>query len=169
MTNDQLWVRTRASALVTAAVFGVACSESYRSTVAQNPVPAVEAALVVSDSAPAVGTALVVSVRAMATQGAVASYTAKINYDPATLQFDGEVAMSDNALRASNAAAAGVVRIAGAAASGFTTGQLASYRFVVLSPNSVRTLSLVVDEMHMIDRVDAKMTLTVAPNRVTSR
>jgi len=168
MTNDQLWRRTSASVLVTAAVFSVACSESYRSTVAQNPVPAVEAALVVSDSAPAVGAALLVSVRAIATQGAVASYTAKINYDPATLQFDGEVAMSDNALRASNASP-GVVRIAGAAATGFATGQLASYRFVVLSPNSVRTLSLVVDEMHMIDRVDAKSTLTVAPNRVTSR
>ena len=168
MTNDQLWRRTRASALVTAAVFSVACSESYRSTVAQNPVPAVEAALVVSDSAPAVGTALVVSVRAIAKQSTVASYTAKINYDPALLQFDGEVASNDNALRANNASA-GVVRIAGAAATGFTNGQLASYRFAVIGPNSVKTLSLVVDEMHMIDRVDAKTTLIVAPNRVTSR
>ncbi|MEA2766053.1 MAG: hypothetical protein QOK07_2457, partial [Gemmatimonadaceae bacterium] len=112
MTNDQLWVRTSVCALVTAAVFSVACSESYRSTVAQNPVPAVEAALVVSDSAPAVGSALFVSVRALAKQGAVASYTAKINYDPAVLRFEGEVAANDNALRANNASA-GVVRIAG--------------------------------------------------------
>jgi hypothetical protein len=168
MTNDQLWRRTRASALVTAAVFGVACSESYRSTAAQSPVPAVEAALVVSDSAPAVGAALLVSVRALTNQGAVASYTAKINYDPAVLRFEGEVAASDNALRANNASA-GVVRIAGAAATGFTNGQLASYRFAVLGANSVKTLSLVVDEMHMIDRLDAKTTLIVAPNRVTSR
>lgn len=168
MTNDQLWRRTRASVLVTAAVFSVACSESYRSTVAQNPVPAVEAALVVSDSAPAVGAALLVSVRAIAKQGVVASYTAKINYDPAALRFDGELAANDNALRANNASA-GVVRIAGAAATGFTNGQLASYRFVVLSPNSVRTLSIVVDEMHMLDRLDAKSTLIVAPTRVTSR
>jgi hypothetical protein len=109
-----------------------------------------------------------VSVQAVAKQGAVASYTAKINYDPAALRFDGEVPMGDNAARASNPSA-GLVRIAGAAASGFTNGQLASYRFAVLGPNGVRTLSLVVDEMHMLDRLDAKTTLTVAPNRVTSR
>jgi hypothetical protein len=39
----------------------------------------------------------------------------------------------------------------------------------VLRANSVSSLSLVVDEMHMITRVDAKSTLTVAPNRTTSR
>ena len=168
MTHIQLSRGDRAYALVGAALLSVACSESYRSTVVQNPLPAVEAALVISDSAPPVGAALIVSVQAVAKQGAVASYTAKINYDPAALRFDGEIAMSDNGVRASNPSA-GLVRIAGAAATGFTNGQLASYRFVVLAPNSVRTLSLVVDEMHMIDRLDAKTTLTVAPNRVTSR
>jgi hypothetical protein len=48
-------------------------------------------------------------------------------------------------------------------------GHLASYRFVAVAPNSARTLSLVVDEMHMITRVDAKSALTVAPNRPRSR
>jgi hypothetical protein len=109
-----------------------------------------------------------VSVRAIAQQGGIASYTARINYDPDALRFDGEIAMNDAALRASNASP-GLVRFAGAAAAGFADGRLASYRFVVLGPNSARTLSLVVDEMHMIDRVDAKATLTIVPNRVTSR
>jgi hypothetical protein len=109
-----------------------------------------------------------VSVQAIAKQGAVASYTARINYDPAALRFDGEIAINDNGMRASNPSS-GLVRFAGAAATGFTDGRLASYRFAVLQPNSARTLSLVVDEMHMIDRLDAKTTLTVAPNRVTSR
>jgi hypothetical protein len=168
MTNNQLWRRNQASALVAAALLTIACSESYRSTVVQNPLPAVEAALVISDLTPPVGGALIVSVQAIAKQGAVASYTARINYDPAALRFDGEIAINDNGMRASNPSS-GLVRFAGAAATGFTDGRLASYRFAVLQPNSARTLSLVVDEMHMIDRLDAKTTLTVAPNRVTSR
>ena len=168
MTNHQLWRRNRTSALVAAALLSGACSESYQSTVVQNPLPAVEAALVISDLTPPVGGALLVSVQAIAKQGTVGSYTARINYDPAALRFDGEIAINDNGMRASNPSP-GLVRFAGAAATGFTDGRLASYRFAVLQPNSARTLSLVVDEMHMIDRLDAKTTLTVAPNRVTSR
>ena len=168
MTNNQLWRRKRASALVATSLLSVACSESYRSPVVQNAVPAVEAALVVSDSAPPVGGALFVSVQAIVNQGTVGSYTARINYDPAALRFDGEIPINDKGLRASNPSP-GLVRFAGAAATGFTDGRLASYSFVVLRPNSARTLSLVVDEMHMINRLDAKTTLTVAPNRMTSR
>ena len=168
MTNNQLWRRNRGSALVAATLLSAACSESYRTTVVQNPLPAVEATLVISDSAPPVGAALIVSVQATTKQGAVASYTAKINYDPAALRFDGEIAINDNGLRASNSLP-GLVRLAGAAATGFMDGRLASYRFAVLRPNSARTLSLVVDEIHMIDRLDARTTLTVAPNRVTTR
>jgi hypothetical protein len=144
-----------------------ACSEPYRSTVTQNPVPSVKAALLLSDSAPPVGAALVVSVQALADQGTVGSYTAKIKYDATALRFDGEIAISDQALRASNPSP-GLVRFAGAAAAGFTDGRLASYRFVVLRANSARTLSLAVDEMHMITRLDAKTGLIVAPN-TTSR
>jgi hypothetical protein len=98
----------------------------------------------------------------------VGSYTAKINYDATALRFDTEIAISDQALRASNPSP-GLVRVAGAAASGFTGGRLASYRFVVLRANSARSLSLVVDEMHMITRLDAKTGLIVAPNVMTSR
>ena len=150
------------------ALFLIACSETSRSTVVQNPVPAVKAALMLSDSAPAVGGPLVVSVQALADQGTVGSYTALINYDAAALRFDGEIAISDQALRASNPSP-GLIRFAGAAATGFTNGHLASYRFVVLRANSTRTLSLAVDEMHMITRLDAKTGLIVAPNNTTLR
>jgi Cohesin domain len=146
----------------------IACSEPYRSTVAQNPVPVVKAALLLSDSAPPVGGTLVVSVQALAAKGTVGSYTAKITYDATALRFDGELAISDQALRASNPSP-GLIRFAGAAASGFIDGHLASYRFVVLRANSARTLSLAVDEMHMITRLDAKTGLIVAPNSTTSR
>jgi hypothetical protein len=155
-------VGTLAITLVT-----VACSEN-RSTLIENPAPVVEAALVLSDSAPPVNGELLVSVQANSNQGTVGSYTARITYDPAALRYDGEAAIDDKGLRASNATA-GLVRLAGAAATGFTNGRLASYRFTVLRANSAKSLALVVDEMHMISRVDAKSTLTVAPNRTTSR
>lgn len=149
------------------AIFIVACSEN-RSTLLGNPAPAVEAALVLSDSAPAVNSVLLVSVQASSNQGVVGSYTGKIRYDSTALRFDGEVPISDKGMRASNAAA-GLVRFAGAAATGFSDGRLANYRFTVLRANSVESLSLVVDELHMISRVDAKSTLVVAPNRTMSR
>jgi hypothetical protein len=168
MTKHHLLRVERLGIAAASALLIVACSEPYQSTASQNPVPAVKAALVLSDSAPPVGGALVVSVQALAKEGTVGSYTAKINYDAAALRFDGEVLISDQALRASNPSP-GLVRLAGAAAAGFTNGRLASYKFVVLRPNAARTLSLVVDEMHMITRQDAKSGLIVDPNRTTSR
>jgi hypothetical protein len=168
MTNHHVLRAERLRIVFAIAVFMIACSEPYRSTVVQNPVPSVKAALVLSDSAPSVGAALVVTVQALADQGIVGSYTAKINYDATALRFDSEIAISDQALRAINPSP-GLVRFAGAAASGFTDGRLASYRFVVLRANSARTLSLVIDEMHMISRLDAKTGLIVAPNVMTSR
>lgn len=157
-----------ASALVVAALVAVGCSESFRSPMVQNPVPTVEAVLVLSELTPSIGGSLIVSVQAIATGGTVGSYTAKIDYDPAALRFDGEAPMSDQALRATNPTP-GRVRFAGASAAGFGDGRLASYRFVVLRANAVRTLSLGIDEIHMVTRTDAKSNLTIAPVRTTSR
>jgi hypothetical protein len=168
MTDCRVLRAQRLGIVFASALLMIACSEANQSMGVQNPVPAVRAALVLSDSAPAVGGVLVVSVQALADQGTVGSYTAKINYDAAALRFDGEIAISDQAIRASNPSP-GLLRFAGAAAAGFTNGRLASYRFAVLQPNSSRTLSLVVDEMHMITRLDAKTGLIVAPNSTTSR
>jgi hypothetical protein len=168
MTNRYVLQMKRVGIALAGALLIIACSETNRPTVPQNPVPAVRAALVLSDSAPPVGGALVVSVQALADEGTVGSYTAKINYDATALRFEGEVAIADQALRASNPSP-GLVRFAGAAAAGFTNGRLASYKFSALRANSARTLSLVVDEMHMITRLDAKSGLIVAPNSGISR
>jgi hypothetical protein len=167
MTNLHILRRGHLVVVPAITLLIAACSEN-RSSVVENPVPAVEAALVLSDSAPPVDGTLLVSVLANSNQGTVGSYTARISYDPTALRYDGEVAIDDTGLRASNPSP-GLVRFAGAAATGFTDGRLASYRFVVLRANSATTLSLAVDEMHMISRVDAKSTLTVAPNRTMSR
>jgi hypothetical protein len=168
MTEKQSLRVARLGIAIASVLLVNACSETNQATVVQNPVPAVKAALVLSDSAPPAGATLIVSVKALADQGTVGSYTAKINYDATALRFDGEVAITDQALRASNPSP-GLIRFAGAAAGGFTDGRLASYKFSVLRANSARTLSLVVDEMHMITRLDAKTGLIVAPNVTTSR
>jgi cohesin domain-containing protein len=157
-----------ASALMVIALAGPGCSESYRSTMVQNPVPTIEAVLIVSDLTPPVGGSLVVSVQAIATTGTIGSYTARINYDSTALRFDAEAQMNDQALRATNPAP-GRLRFAGASSTGFKDGRLASYKFVVLRANAAKTLSLRIDEIHMVTRVDASSNLTVAPARMTSR
>jgi len=157
-----------ASALGVIALLGVGCSESYRSSIVQNPAPTIEAVLIVSDLAPSIGGSLVVSVQAIATGGTVGSYTARIDYDSTALRFDGEAQMSDQALRATNPVP-GRLRFAGASTTGFSDGRLASYKFVVLRADAARTLSLGVDEIHMVTRTDAKSNLIVAPVRMTAR
>jgi hypothetical protein len=167
MTNHRSWRRT-AVALAACALAGVACSETYRSSVVENAAPTVEAVLVVSNATPSIGDVIVVSVQANSNQGIVGSYTARINFDPTALRYDGEVPITDKGLRAVNPTP-GLVRLAGAASAGFSDGRLASYRFVALTTNATKALSLAVDEMHMISRIDAKSALTVAPNRAVAK
>ena len=167
MNNTRFFLRNPGIAFAAIAFCGAACSESYRSTSVQNPVPTVEAVLEIS-GATTVGAGFVVSVRATATQGKVGSFTARIRYDAAALRFDGAIPMDDAAMRALNPMP-GQLRLAGAAANGFSNGRLASYRFVALRANGAETLSLVVDEMHLITHFDAKPTLTIMPSPVISR
>lgn len=167
MINKRDNPRKWASLMAAIALLG-GCSESYTSGIVQNPAPGVEAVLVVSDVAATSGSSILVSVKANSTAGTVGSYTARINYDPAAVRYDGEVPFEDQALRAVNPLN-GLVRLAGASASGFVDGRLASYRFVVLRAGGAKTLSLAVDEMHMLTRADAKTNLTIAPVRGTSR
>ena len=148
-------------------VLGVGCSESRQSTGLQNPAPVVEAVLVVSNLSAPAGAPISVFVKANATASSVGSYTARIKYDPQALRFDGE-AVIDKELRAINPAP-GLIRIAGVAPKGFADGLLAGYTFVVLQANGAKSLSLIVDEMHMVSHVDAKTDLVIAPTRTTSR
>ena len=157
----------RVSALVALTLIAVGCSETYQSTALKTPTPAVEAVLVVSDLSAAVGTPVSVFVKANANIGKVGSYTARITYDPHALRFDGETVI-DKELRAFNPSV-GLIRSAGVAPNGFADGLLAGYSFVVLQPNGAKTLSLAVDEMHMVSHADAKTNLSIAPPRAISR
>jgi hypothetical protein len=161
MTKSELSKTLR---LIAAVASLGSCSESIESGIVQNPAPKVNAVLVVSDLAAAPGNSVIVAVKAVSTAGTIGSFTMRINYDPTALRFETELPANENALHAVNATN-GQLRFAGASAKGFTDPQLASYRFVVLKPNAARRMSLVVDEMHMLTRVDAKSNLTIAPTR----
>ena len=166
MTSNHAQRKVPAGALIVSTLVCFACSETQHSTGVENPVPVIAAALIVSDSAPPVGGSVVVSVRAIGEQTTVASYTARITYDATGLKYDAEIPLEDDALRASNSVP-GLLRFAGAASAGFTNAQLAAYRFSVLKANSVRTLSLSVDEIHTVTRLDAKPRLSVRQLRIS--
>lgn len=168
MIIRQIPTNLRAGTGIAVAILSVSCSEANRPTMLENPIPIVEAALVISDSVPPVGGSLTVSVRAIPGQGAVASYTAKITYDSAALRYEREAAISDEGIRASNSLP-GSLRIAGAAPAGFADGLLGTYTFTALRTNSTKTLTLIIDEMHLVTRMDAKSRLVLAPMHVESR
>ena len=143
----------------------ISCNEPVASKVTSAPDPRLEAGLVLSDSTPVIGETVDVYARvSSAMPSLVASFTARIRYDTTALRYQQELPIGDGALRATNATA-GLVRFAGVAAHGLPDGQLAAHRFVVLRGNSLRSLQLVVDEMHTVTRTDAASQLRIGPAR----
>lgn len=155
----------RAAALFGGALLvAAACTEPAVSKMATAPDPTLAAGLVLSDSAPSVGSSVEVYARVeSAAPSVVGSFTARIRYDTTALRFLEEIAASDGGTRATNATA-GLVRFAGAATSGMPGGHLGGYRFLVLRPQAVRTLQLVVDEIHTVARTDAATILHIVPS-----
>ena len=96
----------------------------------------------------------------------VGSFTARLTYDPTALRFEAEIPLEGDALRVSNASGGGL-RFAGASAGGFTDGRLAGWRFTVLDPAGVKTLRLIVEEIHTVARNDARANLILTPTRGT--
>ena len=96
----------------------------------------------------------------------VGSFTGRITYDSTALRFEAEIPLEGDALRVSNASGGAPVS-AGASAGGFTDGRLAGWRFTVIDPAGVKTLRLVVDEIHTVARNDARNNLILAPTRGT--
>ena len=152
--------------LAGAVLLSAGCTEPVATKVAVSAAPAMEARLVVSDSAPAIGTTVEVFAQVRAsTPELIGSYTARLGYDSTALGFREEITLSDGVLRATNAVA-GVLRFAGAAPLGVPDGRLAGFRFVVLKPKAMRSMQLVVDEMHTMARTDAVSQLRATPTRV---
>ena len=167
MTTTRISQCIRVALCAGAVVIAVSgCMEQASTKALSTPEPAMDASLVLSSAAPAVGATVDVFAQIGPDVPAlVGSFTARIRYDSTYLRFQAEIPMADQVSRATNATG-GVVRFAGAAPAGVTSGRLAGYRFLVLRANAVRTLQLVVEEMHTVARADAASMLRSAPNRV---
>jgi len=78
----------------------------------------------------------------------VGSYTGRLRFDPARLEFAGENRINDG-LRVANAqgAASGEIRFAGASPTGFETLVLYDASFVVRSPAYTQNLRLAMEEL----------------------
>jgi hypothetical protein len=89
----------------------------------------------------------------------VASFTARIAYDPTKLRYVDEVAIGDNATRVINPQQYGLLRVAGIAPAGFPDGTLLLVRFTVLQQGALGSLGLTVDEMHTAANADVRASL----------
>ncbi|MEO7454624.1 MAG: hypothetical protein ABIY52_00085 [Gemmatimonadaceae bacterium] len=137
--------------LASAAALALACTERATTNSPVTPPPS-RARLALSDSSAAVGASVDVFAQSgLEAPAVVGSFTARISYDTSSLRLDRELPIDDGFMRVSNAGP-GLIRIAGAATNGFTAGQLAAYRFIVLRANGTAALQVVVDEMHTVDR-----------------
>lgn len=140
--------------LATVTLALTACQDQPMRTTGPTPPPPQQgvAAFVTVDrlDAPVGATVRVrVEVQAAAQQGfLLGSYTGRLQFDPAALQFQQENAISDG-LRISNPAnaAKGEIRFAGAAATGFSTLVLYDGSFTVKAAGYAAGLSLIMEEM----------------------
>ena len=121
---------------------------------------AVEGHLAFSNESPGVGEEFVVSVNVLEGAGVerVASFTARVLFDPATARFAREEALEDGALRVVNPMD-GEARIAGIALHGFADTRLMALRFTALAAGATTSMGLMFDELHSTDRADLAQTV----------
>ncbi len=114
--------------------------------------------------------AVVLKVTPNATAARIGSVTASIDFDTTALHFLRDDSPTDHTIRAA-LADRGRVRLATASADGLDPNIIARLRFAIRSASRVRaalpTLALQIIEMHSIDAVDAKPSVTVLPVVVT--
>lgn len=142
-------LRTIAMAVVLA---GAACADE---PTRPDPVPppvvqGVDAYVIVDNLQATPGQTVRVSVLVRAADAAVkvGSYTGRLHFDAALLQYKAEVAISDG-LRVANPTGAGTgeIRFAGASATGFADLTLYSATFTVKQANWARALTLQMEEL----------------------
>lgn len=131
---------------------GAACADEPTKP---NPLPppveqGVNAFIVVDNLQAAVGQTVRVSVLVRAADAAVkvGSYTGRLHFDAASLQYKAEVAINDGLRVANpNGAGTGEIRFAGASATGFADLTLYSATFTVKQANWARALTLQMEEL----------------------
>lgn len=85
--------------------------------------------------------------------GKIGSYTGRMRFDAASLVYDGEVAITDGTVRASNPGN-GIVRVAGASLSGIDVAQLAAFRFTVANVAALSTVQFDLEEVHELSHTN---------------
>ena len=136
-----------------------ACTEPRHAEHAA-PAPTAEARLTLSDSLAPVGGVVRVSIAVSGTS--IASATARITYDTLGLQYVDDAPISDAATRVSNPTP-GLVRVAAVAPQGFTTGEVYAAHFIVRRTEALRSIRLVLDELHTSNNSDLAPAMTRRP------
>lgn len=145
----------RLPALVTVALALAASACHDVSPIMQSATGAVPRAITPSTTIAVTGSSavitLVLDTRGMV--GQIGSFTGRLRFDPATLAYDSEVALSDGTLRASNPGA-GEIRVAGASAAGIDLTQLAAFRFTLKNAAGLPGVRFELEELHELTRAD---------------
>lgn len=131
---------------------GAACADEPTRPDPLPPPPSqgVNAYVIVDNLHAVVGQSVKVSVvvRSADANLKVGSYTGRLHFDPAMLQYKAEVAINDGLRVANpNGAAGGEIRFAGASATGFADLTLYSATFTVKGTSWSRDLTLLMEEL----------------------
>ena len=155
--------RTRASHLVWAALLVAACRDTtglMRPTAVNAP-RAITPKLVVLDDTGK--TALVtVALEVSGNVGRLGSFTGRLHFDPAALDYRGEIALGDGTTRATNRVG-DVIRVAGISANGVDVARLVTLRFRVLDKAGLQTLRFDLEEVHEVSTTNL-LTLVRSPS-----
>lgn len=142
--------RTRAAYLISVALLGAACRDTTgltRPTASNAPRTISPKLLVVSDTGK---TALVtLALDVSGNVGKLGSFTGRLHFDPASLEYSGEVAIGDGTTRATNRVG-DVIRVAGISTGGVDVARLVTFRFRVLDKTALAALRFDLEEVHEV-------------------
>ena len=130
-----------------------ACTRGVEPDVARPSPRVIAPQLVVTDSVNGTVTMMLRLEGLSPTLGKVGSFTARVTYDPASLEFVGEEPLTDGVLRALNPTP-GLVRVAGAGVHGISETGLVALRFRVKARDGAATARATLDELHALSRTD---------------
>lgn len=79
--------------------------------------------------------------------GTLGSFTGRLHFNPASLQYDSEVPIGDGTTRAVNHVG-DVIRVAGISTSGINAARLVTFRFRVIDKAALETMRFELEEVH---------------------
>jgi hypothetical protein len=137
---------------IAAVIGGVACVDEPTHPALGTPADtgaAIGAFVSIDNPNASVGQTVLVTVGLQGSGTKIGAYSGRLHFDPTQLALSAEVPITNDGMRVSNpkGAATGVIRFAGANATGFTTPTLYSAAFVVRAGTFASTLNLEIDEL----------------------